>query len=89
MFITLLQSHLGCLFFYVIIFYIVFLEFFCREEQKRDEERAKEEQRAKEAKEQSQQEPAGVTQTDGPQQAPTARYGIAGLARNELPLHCP
>ena len=46
---------------------------FCfREEQRRDEER--EEQKAKEAKEQAQSEPAGVTQTDGPQAAPTARY---------------
>ena len=46
----------------------------CRAEQKRDEEREKEEQRAREAKEQAQSDLAGVTQTDGPQAAPTARY---------------
>jgi hypothetical protein len=47
--------------------------FFCfREERKKDEER--EEQKAKESKEPVQSESAGVTQTDGPQTAPTARY---------------
>ena len=48
----------------------------CREERKRDEEREREEQRAKDTKEQAQSEQtAGVTQTDGPQVFPTARYG--------------
>jgi hypothetical protein len=47
-----------------------------REERKRDEEREIEEQKAKEAKEQA--EAASITQTDGPQVAPTARYDQYG-----------
>ena len=44
----------------------------CREERKKDEEREKEEKKAKEMKEQTQSE--SVTQVDGAQDVPTARY---------------